>query len=141
MELQSVQLIDVSRTWLKRFGSLVSIIRKIQHIITRAYRKVGWPLNWVIPFEDSPALMSWSVSQLQVWIPLTWRRSNMIFSSYAVGLFGLFILEFSLWNNFGNYIWYVSIGFTILDVFIGDIISYQLKEVNGIVGRERAIAR
>lgn len=68
----------------------------------------------------------------QVWIPLTWRRSNMVFSSYVVGLFGLFILEFSLWNNFGNYIWYVSIGFTILDMVIGDIVSYQLKEVSGI---------
>lgn len=67
----------------------------------------------------------------QVWIPLTWRRSNMVFSSYVVGLFGLFILEFSLWNNFGNYIWYVSIGFTILDMVIGDIVSYQLKEVSG----------
>lgn len=53
----------------------------------------------------------------------------MVFSSYVVGLFGLFILEFSLWNNFGNYIWYVSIGFTILDMVIGDIVSYQLKEV------------
>jgi len=55
----------------------------------------------------------------------------MVFSSYVVGLFGLFILEFSLWNNFGNYIWYVSIGFTILDMVIGDIVSYQLKEVSG----------
>ncbi len=55
----------------------------------------------------------------------------MVFSSYVVGLFGLFILEFSLWNNFGNYIWYVSIGFTILDMFVGDIVSYQLKEVGG----------
>lgn len=54
----------------------------------------------------------------------------MVFSSYVVGLFGLFILEFSLWNNFGNYIWYVSIGFTILDMVIGDIVSYQLKEVS-----------
>lgn len=54
----------------------------------------------------------------------------MVFSSYIVGLFGLFILEFSLWNNFGNYIWYVSIGFTILDMVIGDIVSYQLKEVS-----------
>lgn len=68
-------------------------------------------------------------ARCQVWIPLTWRRSNMVFSSYVVGLFGLFILEFSLWNNFGNYIWYVSIGFTILDMVIGDIVSYQLKEV------------
>lgn len=57
----------------------------------------------------------------------------MVFSSYVVGLFGLFILEFSLWNNFGNYIWYVSIGFTILDMVIGDIVSYQLKEVGGCV--------
>jgi len=56
----------------------------------------------------------------------------MVFSSYVVGLFGLFILEFSLWNNFGNYIWYVSIGFTILDMFVGDIVSYQLKEVGGV---------
>lgn len=53
----------------------------------------------------------------------------MVFASYAMGLFGLFIIEFSLWNNFGNYIWYVSIGFTLLDTFIGDIVSYQLKEV------------
>lgn len=57
----------------------------------------------------------------------------MVFSSYVVGLFGLFILEFSLWNNFGNYIWYVSIGFTILDMVIGDIVSYQLKEVGGCI--------
>lgn len=53
----------------------------------------------------------------------------MVFSSYAMGLFGLLVVEFSLWNNFGNYIWYVSIGFTVLDMFIGDIVSYQLKEV------------
>lgn len=58
----------------------------------------------------------------------------MVFSSYAVGLFGLFILEFSLWNNFGNYIWYVSIGFTILDMFVGDIVSYQLKEASSNMG-------
>lgn len=51
-----------------------------------------------------------------------------------MGLFGLFIIEFSLWNNFGNYIWYVSIGFTVLDMFIGDIVSYQLKEVRTIGG-------
>lgn len=69
------------------------------------------------------------IFRLQVWIPLTWRRSNMVFSSYAMGLFGLLVVEFSLWNNFGNYIWYVSIGFTVLDMFIGDIVSYQLKEV------------
>lgn len=62
----------------------------------------------------------------------------MVFSSYAVGLFGLFILEFSLWNNFGNYIWYVSIGFTILDMFVGDIVSYQLKEVSSNTGGETA---
>lgn len=60
----------------------------------------------------------------------------MVFSSYAVGLFGLFILEFSLWNNFGNYIWYVSIGFTILDMFVGDIVSYQLKEVSSNRSRD-----
>lgn len=64
----------------------------------------------------------------------------MVFSSYAVGLFGLFILEFSLWNNFGNYIWYVSIGFTILDMFVGDIVSYQLKEVSSNTGgKERGL--
>ncbi|CAN0182855.1 unnamed protein product, partial [Discosporangium mesarthrocarpum] len=64
-----------------------------------------------------------------VWIPLTWRRSNMVFSSYFMGLFCLFIVEFSLWNNFGNYFWFVFIGFTLLDLFIGDIVSYQLKEI------------
>lgn len=63
----------------------------------------------------------------------------MVFSSYAVGLFGLFVLEFSLWNNFGNYIWYVSIGFTILDMFVGDIVSYQLKEVSSWVEKEREL--
>lgn len=47
-----------------------------------------------------------------------------------MGLFGLFIIEFSLWNNFGNYIWYVSIGFTVVDLLIGDIVSHQLKEVS-----------
>lgn len=65
----------------------------------------------------------------------------MVFSSYAVGLFGLFILEFSLWNNFGNYIWYVSIGFTILDMFVGDIVNYQLKEVRSYMGGETARTR
>ncbi|CAM9243358.1 unnamed protein product, partial [Choristocarpus tenellus] len=65
----------------------------------------------------------------EVWIPLTWRRSNLVFSSYVMGLFCLFIVEFSLWNNFGNYIWYVFLGFTLIDMFIGDIVSFQLKEV------------
>ena len=77
----------------------------------------------------------------QVWIPLIWRRSNLVFSSYAMGLFGLFVIEFSLWNNFGDYIWHISIGFALLDMFVGDIVSYQLKEVKRRVRCNCAIQR
>ncbi|CAM9095227.1 unnamed protein product [Chrysoparadoxa australica] len=64
-----------------------------------------------------------------VWTPIVWRRSNMVFTCYMMGMFSLFFVEFSFWSNFGTYYWYVFIAYTILDMFIGNVVDFQLKEV------------
>jgi hypothetical protein len=63
-----------------------------------------------------------------VWIPNTWKRSNLIFVSYMAAAYGIVCVEFSFWQEFGDYIWFVIIGTTLLGVPVGNMIDGQLKE-------------
>ena len=42
---------------------------------------------------------------------MQWKRTNLIFTTYATATFSILIIEFSFWDDFGTYIWFVIIGF------------------------------
>ncbi|CAM9981241.1 unnamed protein product [Heterosigma akashiwo] len=64
-----------------------------------------------------------------VWIPTTWKRSNLVFSSYLMGLYCLIVCEFSFWSYFGTYFWHILVLSQVFGQFSGTVIDNQLKEV------------
>ncbi len=56
------------------------------------------------------------------------RRSNLIFTSFTMGLFCCVVAEFSYWQYFGTYIWFVIIGLRPLGQFLCAIVEEQLQE-------------
>ena len=55
------------------------------------------------------------------------RRSNLIFTSFTMGLFCCVVAEFSYWQYFGTYIWFVIIGLRPLGQFLCAIVEEQLQ--------------
>ena len=64
-----------------------------------------------------------------IWTPLAWKRSNFIFSTYMTATFSILIIEFSFWDGFGDYIWFVIIGFNVVNIFVGYLIDLQTTEM------------
>ena len=58
------------------------------------------------------------------------RRSNLIFTSFTMGLFCCVVAEFSYWQYFGTYIWFVIIGLRPLGQFLCAIVEEQLQAVS-----------
>ncbi|KAK7253707.1 hypothetical protein SO694_00002342 [Aureococcus anophagefferens] len=54
-----------------------------------------------------------------IWKPNMWKRSNLIFSSFMIGLLCCVVCEFSYWQYFGTYIWFVIIGLRPIGQFLG----------------------
>jgi hypothetical protein len=63
-----------------------------------------------------------------IWWPTQWKRANMIFTSIALGLFLVLMLEFSFWSQFGDYMFYVIVAQEIINAVVEGIIESQLKE-------------
>ena len=63
-----------------------------------------------------------------IWVPTLWKQSNMFFTSLMMGMFLVVLVEFSLWDSFGEYIWYMIMSLKIVAVFVEMIVDYQLKE-------------
>ena len=63
-----------------------------------------------------------------IWAPTLWKRSNLMFASIMMGVFLVFIVEFSLWGEFGDYIWYVIFMLKVFAKFIDALVDHQLKE-------------
>ena len=63
-----------------------------------------------------------------IWAPNRWKRSNLVFSSFAMGLLSCVVCEFSYWQYFGTYIWFVIIGLRPMGQFLGAIVDGQLQE-------------
>ena len=57
-----------------------------------------------------------------------WKRSNLVFTSFTMGLFCCVVAEFSYWQYFGTYIWFVIIGLRPLGQFLCAIVEEQLQE-------------
>merc|ERR1712159_6284 len=63
-----------------------------------------------------------------IWNPNAWKRSNLVFTSFTMGLFCCVVAEFSYWQYFGTYIWFVIIGLRPLGQFLKAIVEEQLQE-------------
>ena len=58
-----------------------------------------------------------------VWTPTTWKRSNFVFATVMMTLYLVTLTEFSYWNDFGTYIWYLLIGFRPMGILLDMIIE------------------
>ncbi|GMI38387.1 hypothetical protein TrCOL_g4878 [Triparma columacea] len=63
-----------------------------------------------------------------IWIPTVWKRSNMIYTSVMMVMFLTFLVEFSYWGQFGDYIWWVILILKIVAQFVGQVVDNQLNE-------------
>ncbi|KAJ8611307.1 hypothetical protein CTAYLR_006612 [Chrysophaeum taylorii] len=63
-----------------------------------------------------------------IWKPTLWKRSNLMFSSFMVGLLCCVVCEFSYWEEFGTYIWFIIMGFRPMGQFLGAIVDNQLQD-------------
>jgi len=63
-----------------------------------------------------------------VWTPTTWKRSNFIFATVMTSIWLVTLCEFSYWDNFGTYIWYLLIGFRPMGILLDMIIEVLLME-------------
>jgi hypothetical protein len=100
---------------------------------------IGWYCCWVgchifLPKkvskrEDELALKRDKMAEKEeIWAPTLWKRSNLMFSSVMMALFLVFVVEFSYWGAFGDYIWYVIFLLVVISKFLEALIEHQLRE-------------
>ena len=66
--------------------------------------------------------------QVSTWLPTLWKRSNFIFCSLMFSFFLVLITEFSFWEGFGDYIWYIIFIYKFVDIAAGVILESQLQD-------------
>ncbi|DBA03616.1 TPA: hypothetical protein N0F65_006795 [Lagenidium giganteum] len=76
----------------------------------------------ILEKQDSEA------KERSVWWPTQWKRANMMFASIVLGVFLVFLVEFSFWSSFGNYIFYIIILLMGVCMFIEGLIESAVKE-------------
>ena len=64
-----------------------------------------------------------------VWTPTTWKRSNFVFATVMMTLYLVTLTEFSYWNEFGTYIWYLLIGFRPMGILLDMIIEGMVQKL------------
>eukprot|EP00814_Leptocylindrus_danicus_P022468 CAMPEP_0116032652 /NCGR_PEP_ID=MMETSP0321-20121206/18304_1 /TAXON_ID=163516 /ORGANISM="Leptocylindrus danicus var. danicus, Strain B650" /LENGTH=1662 /DNA_ID=CAMNT_0003508143 /DNA_START=2771 /DNA_END=7759 /DNA_ORIENTATION=+ len=62
------------------------------------------------------------------WMHVRWKRSNMIYTSFIMGLFLVVIVEWSFWNSFGTYIWEAIIALKVVNILVSRVVDEQLSE-------------
>merc|ERR1711920_554289 len=63
-----------------------------------------------------------------IWTPTMWKRTNMILTSILISLWFTIVIEFSYWEDFGTYIWYITIAFEFIGPYIEGLIEGSMKE-------------
>ena len=66
--------------------------------------------------------------QNEKWMHVRWKRSNMIYTSFIMGLFLVVIVEWSFWSSFGTYIWEAIIALKIANIIASHVVDEQLGE-------------
>jgi len=59
---------------------------------------------------------------------ISWRRSNLIYSSILMSLFSVAVVEWSFWTSFGTYIWEAIIFMKFISMIVGSLVDAQLGE-------------
>lgn len=62
------------------------------------------------------------------WMSNTWKRSNLIYTSFIMSLFLVIIVEWSFWGGFGIYIWEAIIALKVMNILASNIVEKQLDE-------------
>jgi hypothetical protein len=64
----------------------------------------------------------------EIWAPIMWRRSNFLFTSLVTCALSVMMIEFSLWDDFGTYIWYLIVVLSFVGTYIEGWMESRLKE-------------
>eukprot|EP00941_MAST-03F_sp_MAST-3F-sp1_P005185 g5185.t1 len=64
----------------------------------------------------------------EIWAPVMWRRSNFLFTSCITCILSVMMIEFSLWDSFGDYIWYIIVALSFVGTYIEGWMEGRLKE-------------
>jgi hypothetical protein len=67
-------------------------------------------------------------SKEDVWAPTLWKRSNFMLCSIFMSFIMVMIVEFSLWGDFGTYIYQIIVMLKIVGYFIEYAFEDQLRE-------------
>ena len=63
-----------------------------------------------------------------MWVPTTWKRSNFVFATVMMSLWLVTVVEFSYWDDFGEYIWTLIIMFRPIGYLLDMITEVLLKD-------------
>jgi hypothetical protein len=64
-----------------------------------------------------------------IWVPTTWKRSNMIFVSYMMAMLCVAVIDFSVWfEEFGDYIWHIILILKVFEIIVEVFVDRMLKE-------------
>ncbi len=62
------------------------------------------------------------------WTPTLWKRSHMLLTSILFALFLTVVVEFSFWEDYGTYIWYIIVALKVVAIFADITLGLILKE-------------
>jgi hypothetical protein len=69
-----------------------------------------------------------SAEEENTWTPTLWKRSHMLFVSILFTLFLTLVVEFSFWQEYGTYIWYVIVSLKFMAMAADLVLEVILKE-------------
>jgi len=67
-------------------------------------------------------------SKEDIWNPVMWKKANLIFSSMAMGIFLVLLVEFSYWGDFGTFIWEIIIIMIALGIAFDAVFEHQMQD-------------
>ena len=107
----SISRDDVEDTKQARYG--VCFIALALYLLTIGVR-IMVPLSVSRREQELKALNDVHAARKTVWLPTAWKRSNLFLASIGLSIFLVMMVEFSLWTEFGTYIWYFILAMNLL---------------------------
>ena len=64
----------------------------------------------------------------ETFTPTLWKRSNMLFCSIMCAVLSVIVIEFSFWQDFGTYFYFILVGYKVVEFLVEIAIERQLLE-------------
>lgn len=121
----SVNRDDVEGTKQARYG--VCFIALALYLLAVG-SKIFVPLSVSRREQELKALNDRHTARKTVWRPTAWKRSNLLLASLGLSVFLVAMVEFSLWTEFGTYLWYFILA---MNLVVNTVLVGVLKRAVG----------